>query len=180
MDSNAQQTYSLKKFLHFSKAPRTSGSGYTMNLRPATNADSEQIKNVVFSVLKEYGLEPDSSSTDKDLDSIEESYFANNGFFGVVEAEGSIVASVGLHKVTPTTCELRKMYSLPSQRGKGLGKSLIEFALSKAKELGYNRVILETASPLKEAIGLYKKYGFKEYKPEHLAPRCDQAFELYL
>jgi putative acetyltransferase len=151
-----------------------------MNLRPATNADSEQIKSVVFSVLKEYGLKPDSNSTDKDLDSIEESYFFNNGFFGVVEIENSIVATVGLHQVDATTCELRKMYSLPSQRGKGLGKSIIEFALSKAKELGYKRVILETASPLKEAIGLYKKYGFKEFTPEHLSSRCDQAFELYL
>lgn len=151
-----------------------------MNLRPATNADSEQIKFVVFTVLKEYGLKHDSNSTDKDLDSIEESYFLNNGFFGVVEIENLIVATVGLHKVNENTCELRKMYSLPSQRGKGLGKSIIEFALSKAKELGYTRVILETASPLKEAIGLYKKYGFKEFYPEHLSTRCDQAFEIYL
>lgn len=151
-----------------------------MNLRPATNADSEQIKYVVFTVLKEYGLKPDSNSTDKDLDSIEESYFSNNGFFGVIEIDSSIVATVGLHRVDQNTCELRKMYALPSQRGKGLGKSIIEFALSKAKELGYNRVILETASPLKEAIGLYKKYGFKEFSPEHLSSRCDQAFELCL
>ena len=151
-----------------------------MNLRPANNADSERIKFVVFTVLKEYGLKPDSNSTDKDLDAIEESYFSNNGFFGVIEIENVIVATVGLHKVNANTCELRKMYSLPSQRGKGLGKTIIEFALSKAKELGYNRVILETASPLKEAIGLYKKCGFKEFNPEHLSARCDQAFELYL
>ena len=151
-----------------------------MNLRPASNADSEKIKSVVFTVLKEYGLKPDSNSADKDLDSIEESYFSNNGFFGVLEIENVIVATVGLHKVNENTCELRKMYSLPSQRGKGLGKSIMEFALSKAKELGYSRVILETASPLKEAIGLYKKYGFKEFNPEHLSARCDQAFELHL
>lgn len=151
-----------------------------MNLRPASNTDSEQIKAVVFTVLKEFGLKPDSNSIDRDLDSIEESYFSNNGFFGVIESENVIVATVGLHKVNENTCELRKMYSLPSQRGKGLGNSIIEFALSKAKELGYSRVILETASPLKAAIGLYKKYGFTEFNPEHMSARCDQAFELYL
>ena len=151
-----------------------------MNIRPATNNDSEKIKSVVFSVLIEYGLKPDSSSVDKDLDSIEESYFSNDGYFGVVEVNSKIVATVGLHRVNDTTCELRKMYSLSSQRGKGLGKSILEFALSKARELGYKRIILETASPLKEAIHLYKKYGFKEYKPEHLSVRCDQAYELYL
>lgn len=151
-----------------------------MNLRPASNLDSEQIKSVVFTVLKEYGLRPDSNSTDKDLDAIEESYFSNNGFLGVIEVENVIVATVGLHRVDENTCELRKMYSLPSQRGKGLGKRMLEFALSKARELGYSRVILETASPLKEAIGLYRKYGFRAFNPEHLSTRCDQAFELYL
>ena len=151
-----------------------------MNIRPATNSDSERAKYVVFSVLKEYGLQPDSSGIDQDIDLIEETYFCDDGFFGVVEVDGSIVATFGLQKVNTTTCELRKMYLLSCQRGRGLGKKIIEFALAKAKELGYSHVILETASPLKEAINLYKKYGFKHYTPEHLSWRCDQAFEIYL
>ena len=39
---------------------------------------------------------------------------------------------------------------------------------------------IETATPLKEAVALYKKFGFNEYQPTHMAARCDQAFELYL
>ena len=72
------------------------------------------------------------------------------------------------------------MYLLPAFRGKGIGKFILEFALQKAKELGYKRITLETASALKGAIGLYKKYGFKSFNPDHLSARCDQAFELYL
>ncbi len=72
------------------------------------------------------------------------------------------------------------MYSLPDQRGKGLGKKLLDFIFTKAKELNFERMVLETASPLKEAISLYQKYGFTEYKPEHLSDRCDQAFETSL
>jgi putative acetyltransferase len=151
-----------------------------MRIRTANNTDSEAVKFVVFSVLKEYGLNPDSSSTDKDLENIEESYFSAGGYFGIVEENNIVVATVGLHREDATTCELRKMYCLASSRGKGLGKKLLEFSLMKAKELGFSRIVLETASPLKEAIGLYKKYGFVEYKPEHLSSRCDQAYELYL
>ena len=152
----------------------------SINIRPASNADSSAVKFVVFSVLKEYGLSPDSSTIDKDLDSIEESYFAHDGYFGVVEENNVIVATVGLHRENATTCELRKMYCLSGSRGKGLGKKLLAFAVAKAKELGFSRMVLETASPLKEAIGLYKSYGFVEYKPEHMSWRCDQAYELYL
>jgi len=151
-----------------------------LKIREAKNSDSEKIKSVVFDVLKEYELDPDPGATDKDLDGIENYYCLNGGYFGVIEEDGDIVATVGIYKLNENICELRKMYALPSQRGKGLGRKLMEFSLAKAKDLGFERVVLETASPLVEAIALYKKYGFIEYSPDHLSSRCDQAFELYL
>lgn len=151
-----------------------------VNIRAANNSDSDAIKSVVFTTLIEYGLTPDSTTTDKDLDSIEETYFHRGGYFGVVEQNNIVVASVGICRENETTCELRKMYCLQSARGKGLGKQLLEFSIQKARDLGFSRMVLETASPLKEAIGLYKKYGFVAFEPEHMSARCDQAYELYL
>jgi putative acetyltransferase len=151
-----------------------------LKIRAAEDKDSDEIKSVVFEVFKEYGLSPDPGNTDLDLNSIEEYYHKNGGFFGVVEDEGAIVATVGIYRVDSSTCELRKMYALPNQRGRGLGKTLMEFTIKTAKELGFSRITLETASPLREAIALYQKYGFKEYTPAHMASRCDQAFELCL
>ena len=151
-----------------------------MEIREADNSDSSKIKELVFGVLHEYGLKPDPGATDKDLDELESSYRNNNGYFGVVEEEGNIIASMGLYRMSDTTCELRKMYSLPSARGKGLGRLLVEIAIEKAKALGFEEIILETAAPLKEAISLYKNMGFTEYEPDHMSPRCDQAFKLKL
>jgi putative acetyltransferase len=151
-----------------------------LEIRAAEDKDSDEIKSVVFEVLKEYGLSPEPENTDLDLDSIEKYYHQNGGFFGVVEDDGVIVATVGIYRLDSSTCELRKMYALPNQRGKGLGKLLMEFTIKTAKELGFSRITLETATPLREAIALYQKYGFKKYDPEHMAVRCDQAFELCL
>lgn len=151
-----------------------------MNIRPATDSDLDIIKSIVFTVLGEYGLESDSSGIDQDLESIEQSYWSSGGYFGVVEDDGEVIATIGLYKVDDTTCELRKMYALPSARGKGLGKLLMELTISKARELKFERIVLETASPLKEAIGLYKRYGFEEFESDHLAARCDQAMQLLL
>jgi putative acetyltransferase len=72
------------------------------------------------------------------------------------------------------------MYLQKEHRGKGLGKFLLEDALSKARQVGFERMILETASVLKEAIALYKSYGFVEYNPRHMSSRCDQAYQLEL
>ncbi len=150
-------------------------------LRQATNTDAGQIRALVFAVLEEYGLEPDPDSTDADLDDIEQSYFASGGAFYVLEAaDDSIIGAYGLYRVASDTCELRKMYLRRDQRGRGYGKHLLDDALARAKELGFARVTLETASVLKEAIALYERYGFVPYQGDHLSPRCDQAYVLAL
>jgi len=150
-------------------------------LRRATNQDREKITTLVFEVLREYGLSPDPGSTDADLTDVESHYHGRGGIFDVLEtADGAVVGSVGLYPVIGSTCELRKMYLHPSFRGKGLGRHLLEHALKRAKQLGFARVTLETASVLKEAIDLYQSYGFRPYAPDHLAGRCDQAHYLDL
>jgi putative acetyltransferase len=150
-------------------------------LRPAGNTDCEGITRLVFEVLQEYGLKPDPASTDADLKDIESSYFKQGGTFLVLEDnDGSIIGAYGLYPMEKHTCELRKMYLQKAYRGKGLGKFLLEDALSRACQLGFKTVILETASVLKEAIALYKSYGFVEYQPNHMSERCDQAFALEL
>ena len=150
-------------------------------LRPANNKDCEKIANLVYDVLKEYNLKPDPEATDADLKDIEHSYFERGGTFYVLEEkDGSIIGAYGLYRVEKQTCELRKMYLHSAYRSRGLGKFLLDSALLEARQLGFKRMILETASVLKEAISLYKSYGFVEYQPEHLSSRCDQAFILEL
>jgi len=152
-----------------------------MNLRPADNSDEDAIRDLVFSVLREYGLSPDPEDTDADLADIKECYCDRGGTFDVLEnADGVIVGSVGLFRIDAATCELRKMYLLPSCRGKGWGKKLLEHAIEKAREIGCKRMVLETASVLKEAIALYTDYGFRPWNAPHLSSRCDQAYELEL
>ena len=150
-------------------------------LRPANNKDCEKVTELVYGVLKEYNLKPDPVATDADIKDIVHSYFERGGAFYVLEEkDGSIIGAYGLYPADGKTCELRKMYLYSSYRGKGLGKLLLEDALSRARQIGFKKMTLETASVLKEAISLYKSYGFVEYEPEHLSSRCDQAFVLEL
>ena len=149
-----------------------------LNIRQANDLDSENIKKVVFSALNEYGIAPDPASIDADLGNIENRYNDNGGFFGIIETDGQIIATVGLYRLDNLSCEIRRMYVLPAQRGKGHGRKLLEYSLAKAKGLGFRKVVLETASCFTQAITLYKKYGFTQYSPECLSPRCNQAFEL--
>lgn len=152
-----------------------------MEIRRATNADIDAIRELVFSVLAEYGLKSDPAGTDRDLEDIEASYFARGGVFEVVQAnDGRIVGSVGLYPLRNRVCELRKMYLARAARGRGLGKQLMDRMLSQARGLGFRRIELETARPLVEAIGLYQRYGFRPIEGHALSQRCDQAYALDL
>jgi GNAT superfamily N-acetyltransferase len=152
-----------------------------LTLRAATNGDRAAIEALVFGVLAEYGLKPDPASTDADLRDLESSYLERGGSFDVLTDEaGQVVGSVGLFPTSPAVCELRKMYLAKPVRGLGYGRRLLEHALGRARELGFARVVLETASVLREAITLYEQYGFRRYQAEHLAARCDAAYFLDL
>jgi len=150
-------------------------------LRPATNADCKRVADLVYTVLGEYGLKPDPQCTDADLKNIEQSYLNRGGVFYVLEEKDrSIIGSYGLYPMEAGACELRKMYLHRDYRGKGHGRYMLEDALAKARQLGFTKITLETASVLKEAIRLYESYGFKPYRPNHLSCRCDQAYVLDL
>lgn len=152
-----------------------------MKFRSATNKDIKEVTNLIYNILKEYGLKTDPDKTDLDLLDIELNYSNRNGAFDLlIDKQDNILATVGLYNIDDETCELRKMYLKKQERGKGLGKKILNHALARAGELGYKKVILETASVLKEAIELYKNYGFERYYPDHLAERCDQAYYLML
>jgi len=156
----------------------TNFKGY--HIRPADNNDVDAIKQIVFSCLHEFGLKEDEAGKDNDLLDIEKNYFADNGYFGMVELTEpkTPVGTFGIHRIDDYTCELRKMYLIKEHRGKGLGEFMLRIAIDIAKELGFKRIALETISPLTAAIALYKKYGFTEIKPKEINSRVDQAFVL--
>lgn len=148
--------------------------------RTATSADGPGVAALIRSVLEEYGLKPDPDGTDADLRDIDADYLARGGRFWVLEADGSIVGSVGLYPLRPGVVELRKMYLHPSLRGQGWGRRMMALVLGAARADGYSRIELETSSRLVEAIAMYRRYGFRQLPSDPHAPRCDQAWALDL
>ena len=53
------------------------------------------------------------------------------------------------------------MYTAPESRGKGIASQVLRELENWASELSYKKCILETGKKQPEAIGLYKKNGYK-------------------
>jgi putative acetyltransferase len=147
----------------------------------ATNADIPAIRAVLFAVRAEYGVLGEMAANDADLDDLEGSYLARGGHFEVVEdTTPRIVGCVGLHPLSRRRAELCKMYLEKGARGQGLGRRLLEDVLDAARRGGFSEVWLETNSALRDAITLYRQYGFQPVDSGELLPRCDQAYLLRL
>ncbi|MCX5787713.1 MAG: GNAT family N-acetyltransferase [Elusimicrobia bacterium] len=152
-----------------------------LKLRPATDQDRDAIIRLISDALQEYGLPLYLDTMDSDLSDIRGSYEAAGGFFDVLEgAQGEIAGCVGLRPAAGPACELRRMYLKASWRGKGLGKRLLKHTVERAKALGFSRIRLETASVLKEAIGLYTSCGFRPQEHADLSKCCDRAYVMEL
>ncbi|MBE8712760.1 GNAT family N-acetyltransferase [Sphingobacterium sp. KB22] len=57
--------------------------------------------------------------------------------------------------------EVKRMYVLPYQRGKGIASKILAGLENWASELGYASCVLETGKKQPEAIALYKKSGYR-------------------
>lgn len=140
--------------------------------------DGGACRALVEAVLPAYGLKVDFSAADADLVDVPKSY--EGGAFWVIEEDGRLVGMGGVRRLAKDRAEVRKMYFLPEIRGKGLGRAMLDAIVAFCRENGIRTLTLETASPLKEAVRLYERYGFKRDDSLLETRRCDQAWRLDL
>jgi putative acetyltransferase len=57
--------------------------------------------------------------------------------------------------------EIKRMFIVEDERGKGIASSILAELETWAKELGYLNVVLETGKGQPNAINLYEKYGYQ-------------------
>ena len=57
-------------------------------------------------------------------------------------------------------CEMKRLYVKPAFRKHGIGDHLVSLILEEGKNLGYNKMVLDTLTRLSAAVRLYEKYGF--------------------
>ncbi|UKN01630.1 GNAT family N-acetyltransferase [Paracrocinitomix mangrovi] len=101
--------------------------------------------------------------TDDATNHLYDQYLDKRTVYYVAELNGQIVGGSGIGPIAnldKNYCELQKMYLLPSARGRGIGKMLMDKCLEFAKKAGYELVYLETFDSMIDAQKLYKASGF--------------------
>jgi putative acetyltransferase len=136
----------------------------SINIRPISKEDNPKIAIIIRSCLTEFGAnKPGTVYYDKTTDHLFELFEEIGAAYYIAEHEGNIVGGGGIFPspgLPVGTCELVKMYLLPPARGVGIGATLMNRCMNKAKEMGFVSMYIETLPELKKAISVYEKFGF--------------------
>lgn len=80
----------------------------------------------------------------------------------VVAYENEQAVACGCFKIfDEKTVEIKRMFVEDSQRGKGIASAMLANLETWARELGYEKSVLETGKGQPNAIKLYQKYGYQ-------------------
>lgn len=79
----------------------------------------------------------------------------------VAYEDGKPVSCGAIKESAPKVMEVKRMYTVPEHRGKGIAAIVLRDLETWAQELGYQTCVLETGKRQPEAIRLYEKNGYK-------------------
>lgn len=102
-------------------------------------------------------------SFEKELAELPGKYAPPDGRLLLAVDDGKVAGCAALRRIGDGICEIKRLFLRSQFRGRGLGRQLAEAIIQSAKEIGYQRMRLDTLPPkMNDAIGLYRSLGFKE------------------
>lgn len=143
----------------------------TITFRKIEPSDNREIADLIRGVFREFGVDrPGTVYTDPTTDHLYELFRLPRSVYWIAEVDGVMAGGCGVYPTAglPEGCaELVKFYLFAPNRGKGIGKSLMERCFISAREMEFRQLYLETFPELAKAVGMYEKAGFR-YLPEPL------------
>lgn len=84
--------------------------------------------------------------------------------------KAEVVGCVAMRPLTGDDCEMKRMYLETHLRGMGLGRTLGDAIIARAKAAGYRRMMLDTLDHMGAALTLYDRLGFQRIPPYYRNP----------
>jgi GNAT superfamily N-acetyltransferase len=134
------------------------------------DSDFLLVKQLVKNYIRWLNIDLSFQDVDKELSDLSSMYGPPDGIFLLAWDEDKLAGGVGLRALAPGVCEMKRLYVYDQFKNKGIGRRLCTALIQEARNLGYDRMRLDTLDRMASAIELYKSLGFKEIEPYRFNP----------
>jgi putative acetyltransferase len=146
-----------------------------MNLTIGRLFDEAELPTI-RAMFREYadsmGLDLEFQNFSEELADLPGKYAPPSGCILLARVDSEPAGCVALRPLGDGVCEMKRLYVRPGYRGLKLGRRLAERIIQEARDLGYERIRLDTiASRMGDAVALYRALGFRV-----IPPYCDNPF----
>ena len=88
-----------------------------------------------------------------------------NGRLLLAADTAGVLGCACMRTLRPGVAELKRMYVYPDQRGRGIGRALLQALIADLQSAGYTTLRLDSGRFMTAAHALYRALGFQESAP---------------
>ena len=100
----------------------------------------------------------------QELATLPGNYAPPEGCILLAEDSGHFLGCVALRPLEDKVCEMKRLYVRSDCRGRGIGRMLACSVIDRAREIGYEKMRLDTIATMQEARTLYYSLEFQNIK----------------
>ena len=149
-------------------------------LQPRSQQDWAHARELLEQYAASLNLDLSFQNFAHELQQLDREYAPPSGAFLLAEdfvgENRMYVGCVGLRRFSAGVGEIKRLYTVPAARGRGVGRLLAEGIIAAAKELAYARLLLDTLPGMGAAQSLYASLGFKPTAAYRFNPVPGTAF----
>ena len=144
------------------------------------NAQTEDHYQKVRNLFRQYAdsldFDLEFQGFSEELATIPGKYAIPEGCILLAEDSGQFVGCVALRPLEDKICEMKRLFVRSDYRGRGIGRMLACSVIDKAREIGYEKMRLDTVATMKEARTLYYSLEFRNIKAYRYNPIDDSSY----
>lgn len=136
-----------------------------------TPQEMAQVRRLFRSYADWLGVDLCFQGFERELAELPGAYAPPAGRLLIARVGDEVVGCVALRPLEPGVCEMKRLWVEPGFAGQGIGRALTERIVAAAREIGYQRMRLDTIpARMPAAQHLYTSLGFREIPPYYHNP----------
>jgi len=130
-------------------------------VRAHTDAHYQYARNLFVQYADSLGLDLEFQGFSRELATLPGGYVPPLGCILLAELSGNYVGCVALRPLENKICEMKRLFVIPEYRGRDIGRALTCAVIDRAREMGYEKMRLDTIESMKKAKRLYHSFNFR-------------------